>query len=177
MLANLFSLMDGDPGIFQTVNKVKDAVNYSLREPNQRIRRRAESILRVSDTGEGQSENEIRDVYQWVKDHFHYLKDPRGLEYVKSPEVIDEEISRQGFFYGDCDDVSGYLAALLKSIGYAVQLVIISPATTPNNNFTHIFTRVFLTRPVPTWITVDGCARQKYFGWEAPSKRQSAFNV
>lgn len=184
---SLMGLLGGDNGISQTVGSIIKAVNYSLREPNQAIRQRAESILRLYRTPEGHSREEVKDLFDWVKNHFHYVKDPPGLEYIKSPEVSDSEIKINGAFMGDCDDVSAYLAALLKSIGYPVQLVVITAASANHNDFTHIFVRALVPpsknylgaedAQKSPWITLDGTAKGKPFGWQAPAKRERTYNV
>lgn len=187
MLARLMALLSGDTAVTQTVGKIKDAIYYTLREPNQAIRRRAESILRASRTLEGQSLDEVKDVFRWVKDHFHYVHDPHGLEYVKSPEVSDQEIAQHGFFMGDCDDAAAYLAALLKAIGYPVRLIVVSPTSSPFDDYQHIFVRVYIPRKSQIfgsdgstndpWVSLDPTAKGKPFGWAVVSKRTAEYDV
>jgi len=167
-------LLPGDAGIFQTVLKIKQAVDYSLREPEQRIRKRAEGLTRLLKERDQRKEAAV--LGDFVKAHFHFTADPRGLEYVKSPDVIDAEIDRYGTFAGDCDDASGYLAALLKSIGYPVRLTVISSPQNPKGTFTHIYTEVYLHKN-GGWVPMDMTAKTKPFGWEAPFTRKETFDV
>ncbi len=176
MLARLFSLFAGDPGIYQTVSKIKEAVAYSLTEPEQKIRRRAETLIRNLSVPERRDEYEIKLLADWVKGHFHYVHDPYGIEYVKSPDVLDKEITDYNYFIGDCDDVSGYLAALFKSIGYKTRLTIMTDIRNPKNNYHHIFTEVFSPQS-NQWIALDGTAKKKPFGWSAPAKRRDSYDV
>lgn len=170
MIFGLGFLFPGDGGIAQTVNALRSAIHFSLRRPE--VRARAEGI--VASVFERDEVGEVRAVFEWVKAHYRYLRDINGVETIKSPEVIDAEISRQGFFQGDCDDVTGYLAALLKSIGYAVEAVTISiPGR--GHEFRHIFPRVRLRSG--KWVTLEATARKKPMGWEAKSDRVKVYSL
>ena len=176
MLFGISPLFSGDAGIYQTVAKIKTAIYYALREPNQLVRRRAEQLIREGGVKERDERGEIVALAKFVRDHFHYVHDPRGLEYTKSPEVIDKEISAYNEFIGDCDDASGYLAALLRAIGYRVRLAIIANPQNPKQNFTHIFNQVFLSRE-NKWVTLDMTAKGKPLGWTAPNSRMQTYDV
>lgn len=175
----LFSLLplsfsSGDARIFDTVSNIKKGVAFSLTEPKQRVRRRAEILMRgIPPSSEI---DEIKTISNWVQSHFHYVKDPRGVEYFKSPEVSDDEITRTGQFIGDCDDASGYLAAMLKSVGYPVYLTIIANPKNPKSNFTHIYVKAFMPK-MEKWVALDMTARGKPFGWQAKSSRSQDFEV
>ena len=171
---SLSGLQGGDAGIFQTVTKIKDAIYYALREPNQRIRRRAEDLIRS--VPERNEQGEVLAIGQFVKNHFHFAHDPQGIEFVKSPEVSDKEIDDYGEFIGDCDDASAYLAALLKSVGYQTNLTIIAKPMSAKNNFTHIFVQVYLPK-FKKWLPLDMTARRKPLGWMAPHGRIENFLV
>lgn len=119
---------------------------------------------------------EVTAVSRFVKGRFHFVHDPRGIEYTKSPEVIDREISTYHTFLGDCDDATGYLAALLKALGYNVRLAVISSPNNPQGNLTHIFPQVYLSKQ-KKWTTLDMTARHKPLGWTAPSARFETYDV
>lgn len=173
MIYNAF-LFGGDHGIYQSVGKIRGAVQYSLIEKKQRIRRRAESILR--NIPESNPKMEIDALYDWAKNRSHYVKDPRGVEYVKSPELSDDEISRYGSFLGDCDDSAAYVAALLKSVGYRVRLVIISDKRLKRPVYNHIFTTVFNPK-TKQWSPVDCTVKNKPTGWKPPTQRISYYEI
>ena len=158
----------------QTVAQVRRVVHHSLRDPQQIIRRRAEELIRP--LREGNKHEEMERLFYWARDHFHYAHDPAGLEYIKSPEISDAEISKNGAFIGDCDDISAYLAALFQSVGYPVRLVIISPDNSRGPDFKHIYLRVF-NRASKRWIPLDGTAKNFGMGWEAPAKRRREYDV
>lgn len=168
------SLFGGDLGVYQTVSALKRLVYQSLEDPHARIRLRAESILGA--TGEKDEEGEISALYDYVTRTLHYLGDPTNIELIKSPLRIDDEVSEKGFFMGDCDDASGYLAALLKSVGYQVQFVTVTPEDAPGFDFRHIFVRVYLHR-ANDWMALDPTAKAYPMGWEVPNKKERVYNV
>lgn len=176
MSFSLTPLFGGDSAALETVSKIRGAIYLALRDPQQRLRRRAEQILRSGGVGERNETAEVTALAGWVRTHFHYVHDPSGIEYVKTPEVIDDEITRYGEFLGDCDDASGYLAALLKSVGYHVALVIMADPRNPNQTFSHIYTQVYAPR-MKRWITLDMTAKGKPLGWQANASRLRRYDV
>jgi len=174
VLGQFFSLFGGDYGIIQTVNRMKGLVYQSMRLPNQPIRARAENILRW--VQERLEEEEVRALFNFVQSHFHYVNDPFDIELLKSPDVSDAEIERTGFFMGDCDDASTYLAALLKSVGYAPYFIVATPADSDSFDLSHVYVKVNIPS-MDLWITLDPTARGKPFGWEVPAKRIESYAV
>jgi len=157
--------MPGDNGITQTVNSIRDLVFYGIRDVN--LRRRAENI--VASCLERDENSEISCLFQWVLDHYRYVRDPVGLEMVKEPGVMDGEILKQGFFQGDCDDASTYLATLLMSLGYKVKAVVIA-VPGKGDPYRHIFLRVFLSK-ANRWLDLETTAKNKPIGWAAKFSR------
>lgn len=159
----LSGLLPGDNGITQTVNAMIAAVKWSLNKYD--LRQRAE--LLIASCSERDDVCEITSIFKWVLAHFRYVRDPRFLEFYKSPEVVDQEINARGQFQGDCDDVSGYLAALLLSIGYPVKFVVINVAG-QGDDYRHIYMKVFLPRS-QQWMALEATNRSQRAGWEAPN--------
>lgn len=168
----LGGLLPGDMGITQTVNAMVYTVKFSMTNYPE-IRRRAERV--VASCVERSEECEVQKIFEFVLAHYRFLADPTFLERIKSPEIVDKEISVLGIMQGDCDDVSGYLAALLMSIGYRVQFVVIA-IPGQGEPYRHIFPQVFM-RSTKRWLTIDACARRKAIGWEAPSTRRRAYPI
>ncbi len=116
---------------------MKALVYSSMRVPAQPIRLRAEGLLRfVQERDEVQ---EIRALFNFVQDHFHYINDPYDIELVKAPDLADAEVEKTGFFMGDCDDASTYLAALLKSVGYSPYFAVAAPTDTDSFDLSHVY--------------------------------------
>lgn len=174
MLTDYSSLIGGDFGIYQTVGRIKGIVLQSLTDPASRIRLRAESLLSAS--AERDSLGEIESIFYWVQNRLHYVNDPVDIELLKNPILIDDSITQTGYFMGDCDDVSGYLAALLKSVGYHVNLVIVSPEQAAGFSYRHIYVRVYVPKN-GCWLGLDATAKGKPIGWEVPNKKEREYPV
>ncbi len=156
------------------MTRIKTSIYQALTDPQSRIRLRAESLL--YEAPERDEQAEIQNIFQWVEDHFHYVNDPIGVELVKTPIYIDGILEAQGEFLGDCDDVSAYLAALLKSVGYPVKLVVVSPQKAEGYAYRHIFVRVWCDQ-LKQWLNLDACARGRDFNWQVPNKREREYTV
>jgi transglutaminase-like putative cysteine protease len=174
VLARYASLIGGDWGVYQTVQTLKGLVNDSLRDPNAVIRMRAESIL--GPVAEKDEDGEITEIYNYVVSVLHYVDDPADIELLKNPVLIDNDVSNQGYFMGDCDDASGYLAALLKSVGYSVQFVIVTPINAPGFDYRHIYVRAWKPR-AGEWIALDPTAKAYPMGWEVPNKKEKVYDI
>lgn len=55
---------------------------------------------------------EIKALHKFVRDEIRYVKDPRGTEYMLTPDRVLEESS------GDCEEKAALLATLLNNVGY-----------------------------------------------------------
>ena len=53
----------------------------------------------------------------YVQRVMHFIRDPAGVEALHDPLAIAQVVQRGGKPFGDCDDFSMYLAALMKSVG------------------------------------------------------------
>lgn len=178
-LTNYSALLGGDWGIYQTVSQLKALINQALRDPQATIRLRAESIL--APTAERDEMAEVTALFDFVQSALHYINDPSDIELLKYPLLIDQNITAQGYFMGDCDDASGYLAALLKSVGYQVALVVVTPAQAEGFDYKHIFVRVWISKadefPQGGWLSLDATAKAYPIGWEVPNKKERMFQI
>jgi transglutaminase-like putative cysteine protease len=57
-------------------------------------------------------------LFEYVRDHIRYIKDPVGVESVSDPYYT---LARM---VGDCDDQAVLLAALYESVGFPTRFVI-----------------------------------------------------
>lgn len=56
-------------------------------------------------------------LMMWVQRVLKFVRDPHGIEALHDPVMIATAIDQQKQPYGDCDDFSMYLAALMRSVG------------------------------------------------------------
>jgi hypothetical protein len=110
----LYGQLPGDAGIYQTVTIMRDMVNRSFLHPY--IRERAANVVRGC---QRRPSCEDYALSAFVKSKVQYLRDPIEVEALHEPVSFYEARLRQGKqVFGDCDDMSIYLASLLKSIGH-----------------------------------------------------------
>lgn len=155
-------------GTFQTVGSMERLVDEASRTPA--VRYAAEEIVRSSNVREGDERGEVGAVFDWVKRHYHYLADPYGFEQIKTPALMLAEIERNGEYFGDCDDATVLVLALLKSIGYPVAAVVMSSVGNLTGRFNHVLGRVYMPR-AGRWLALDLTAKGKPLGWSPRSSR------
>ncbi len=88
---------------------------------------------------------------RWIRGHFKYR--PEGVEVVRTPLFMLDELKRTGYFEGDCDCVSVFYAAVAKLLGYRVRFVAIRYSDPIE--FQHVFVEYFNGN---RWIRVDPTA-------------------
>ncbi len=146
----------GARGTEQTITLMQKMVNAYKR--NDDIRALAGKIIK-----DAEPKNYLdyaKRLYQWVRDNIKYAYDPHLVEYIESPlRVLKNRI-------GDCDSQDMLLASLFENLGLKAQFVTIMADDTRPNEFTHVYTRVFI--PKYGWIVADPIMHKKYFGWEPP---------
>lgn len=128
---NLFSQWPGELGTYQTVSMMRNMVNRSYLDPV--IRERATGL--IIPCGRDLRCHHRR-LQSFVSERVQYVKDPQGVEALHDPITFYEDRIRKGKrAWGDCDDMSVYLATLLKSIGHNPMFRIVGSL----NFFHHIF--------------------------------------
>lgn len=121
----------GDSGTLQTVYMMRELVNKSYLHPH--IRERAASMVSNCRRAIGCEHGAL---LSWVHNAVQYVRDPIDVETLTEPVSFMEGRLRAGVKpFGDCDDMSTYLAALLKSIGHAPLFRVLSRS---GNGFHHV---------------------------------------
>ena len=104
----------GEAGTWQTVAMMRNMARESSLHPW--IRDRA---AQVTAHCERNTRCQCLALYGYVKNVLPYVKDPEGVEALHHPVTWIERRLREGKpVYGDCDDATTYLAALLLAIGH-----------------------------------------------------------
>lgn len=106
---------------------------------------------------------EIKALFEWVKHHVRYTKDPFRVEVLHSAKRMLELRA------GDCDDMTILLGAMLEAVGHPVRLVLAGPDLLRPRFFTHVYLEVcFKGR----WISLDPTMPHP-LGWapKAPVKK------
>mgnify|MGYP001461355988 FL=1 len=130
-MINFYPQSSGNAGNMQAISKMVQIVNKAYYHPV--IRDRAASIV---------GNHATKDQAHWklisfVRSNMNYVPDPNAIEALHDPVTWIEPRLRAGFKpYGDCDDMSIYLASLLKAVGHAPKFYVISRR--PDKLFHHI---------------------------------------
>ncbi len=77
------------------------------------------------------------DLRAWIVSRFKFVRDPSGVELLKSPAYMLGEWDRTGRITGDCDDAAILGASLALASGYRVRWVLLG--FEPGAPFKHVF--------------------------------------
>lgn len=133
----------GMPGIHQTLSIMRRFARAGSSDPA--VRHVAAETVRYVPAGDRRSEAWM--VGEWVRHNIRFVRDPIGTETVSTPA----EVLRVG--YGDCDDASTLIAAMLRAIGIRAKFVAIGPDARGLPQ--HVYT-VALTSPPIALDTAPG---------------------
>ena len=148
-------LLGGDAGVSQTVAKMRDLIDQSLRDPA--IIRLATDIVRNvpphDDMGEATA------IYDWVQANIRFTKDPIGKEKLYPPtELLNIRA-------GDCDDITMLMAALLMAIGINARAITVSASDEDPSQFSHIYPEAQIGGQ---WVPMDAARPDAMFGAMPP---------
>ncbi|NDF16303.1 hypothetical protein EB061_13480 [bacterium] len=87
-----------------------------------RIRRFTTSLFGQG-VGNDDRSGQVRAITSWMEDNVRYVRDPLGVEYIRSPIAMLDEYEKFGMANGDCDDQVLLSGSMLHSIGFAVRPV------------------------------------------------------
>lgn len=107
-------IADGLAGTWQTIAVMRRLVREGSRDPMIR-----DAALRIIWLQPAKNQRfEVEAIFDHVRAAIRYVRDPVMFECVSAPRQV------LALGYGDCDDKSVLLAALLESVGYPTRFVI-----------------------------------------------------
>lgn len=149
---SLKTLPPGRAGVRATLEEMRNFVREYKK--NLQVRNTAGQL--TSHLAQKNFLGEVKTLHAHVRDNIRYLRDIHGIETIQSPEKTLE------YGYGDCDDKSTLLAALLESTGHPTRFVAVGKAP---NKFSHVYVETLVgkrwfpletTEPVPAgWAPPD----------------------
>jgi len=102
---------------------------------------------------------QFRQVTSFMTDHVRYVRDPLGVEYVRSPVAMIREYEEFGLANGDCDDQVLFSGSMLYSVGFDVRPVGIKLYTA--EYFDHVALQIM--RDDGKIVNYDPCNPSDYF--------------
>lgn len=64
-------------------------------------------------------------IRRWLVQRWRFVRDPPGVELLKSPRVLLREWAAGGYMSGDCDDAAIMGAAVALAAGFPVRFVVL----------------------------------------------------
>lgn len=117
------------------------------------VRRFTEKLLSQNTTS--QSKSELIELGNKLKCYCRYTLDCYGIETLKNPLGLIEDLERYGYIIGDCDDLTLFANLCLSSIGYRVGCKIIEQCN--DGYFSHIYPVVELNGEI---LPFDLCSKR-----------------
>ena len=117
-------------------------------------------------TAERDWEQEVRLIYDAVRKHVRYTRDPENADLFQHPFRTLQTGA------GDCDCMSAVLGAMLMSVGYTVRLRVIQSIEAKDWN--HIYVLVGMPPGDPegmTWVPLDASVPGVKPGWQPPKEQ------
>jgi len=143
----LSQVATGDMGTMQTISAMRRLVNMSLVDS---------IVVQTARSLAAQSMPRDRDaqaysIQAFLKEHFQFVNDPRGVELLVPPKAMLQTIARRGVVTGDCDEAAILGAALGKAIGIRACFVVLG-FRGPRGPLSHVYT---VLRGSSGWVSLD----------------------
>lgn len=148
-ISSLFPIPSGDAGTYAVLAKMRSLARGGRISPL--VRHVAASI--VDGIPGMQSRLQIVAIRNWIEDHVAFLRDPKGVETLYTPDVLLRTVLTRGHVNVDCDDVATLAASLGLAIGLRARFVVVG-FHSPNAPFRHVWTD--LAAPgTSRWLDLD----------------------
>lgn len=157
---------EGDIAIRNTVKEMGRIIEESSN--NYYVRKWAEKILEPLESNLDLY-RVVERVFEFLVKHTKYLQDIHGMEFIKTPPLVLQELERGEVPQLDCDDYTVTSLSLLKSVGFPVAIRII--ATKSDREFDHVYG---LVRIKNKWCPLDLTISQGDVGTEFPYPTRKA---
>ena len=131
-----------DGGGCETVSRTVGAIQTEINEKvdvENPITRNTAVVIAAKYPGE-YNIDQIVSIYDYLQDGWHYVNDPRGIDYYSSASEtlqLGKELDCIGA--GDCDDFAILMSALIESIGGTTRVILAY-----NQNSGHAYSEVYL---------------------------------
>ena len=113
MTPTFYHQSPGEQGILEILAHMQRLVNRAYTNPYIRQ-------LTVKAMGHCQPHDkrcQAASILAFIQRHMQFIRDPQDVEALIDPVAVAKEIAKGRKPYGDCDDFSMIIAAMLKSVG------------------------------------------------------------
>ena len=138
------TLPSNDAGTVLTLKEMRRLSRGALRDPL--LLDVAAHIVR-SEKGRAAYPRRIR---EWISQAVRFLPDPVGVELLRAPRWMLDDIRRRGFTQGDCDDVAILSAAIGLAVGCPARFKVLGFRA--NGPLAHIYAELWTGRG---WLEMD----------------------
>lgn len=152
------SLPPGRQGTAVTLEIMRRLAQQGAVDPM--VRDTAVNVIREAGVPGGDFPGEVAALFNYVRDRIHYVRDPHNAELLQSPANTIR------FGYGDCDDKTTLLCALLLAIGNRARVVMRAIAT-GGREFSHVFPLVEVGGRL---LALDATYQGTPLGWQHPAQ-------
>ena len=157
MRAQSMPLLEGDAGIAQTIQAMRQLIDQGKKDPV--IHELAAQILHRGRVAAHDSAGEARAVGEAVYRNVRFTRDVYGKETLHAArDIVRLRI-------GDCDDFVILICSLLGTIGHKTRIVTVSNHPEDPGQFSHVYPETFVNG---RWVAVDYARRSPAFG-KAPA--------
>lgn len=112
-MLSVFPQSGGEQGVRQTLAKMAELANGSALDPAIRD----QAALAIAGCPRGMKPCHVQAILQWVHRKVRYVADPTKHELLHDPRLLARAVALGKYVYGDCDDMSMYIGAMLLSVG------------------------------------------------------------
>lgn len=155
MRLELYPNLTGMAGTERTIVNMRRLVESGKQDP--KVVLQAHKIVRKIDRNNWYGMADA--IFRFVHDKIAYIRDPIGVEFVKSPAITLETKT------GDCDDQAVLFSALAESVGIKSRFKTVKADPRYPAEFSHVYSQVQI--PKKGWVTGDTIVPRAKFGWEA----------
>jgi hypothetical protein len=159
---------DGVQGNLDTLDIMIRKARESSRLP--KVRELALRIILANNLKSQHYKDEALAIGQYVKDNLRYVRDIDKVETLIDPLTIIDQLQRNEAF-GDCDDMSMFIASLLLSIGHQPYFRIVKYVNDPMRSYSHVYVVDYERNQgekSKQRIVLDAIIKTKPIGYEIP---------
>lgn len=116
-----------------------EAGTWATVDAMRQVARQAAATPLLQDTARAIGAGNPLQLREWLQSHFRFRYDPPEYEAIWTPAAQLQQIMRQGYALGDCDDAAVLGASLALAAGLSARFVLLG-FEGPRGMYAHVFT-------------------------------------